>query len=142
MKRFSFIFIALLFSCHKQQAAVVYDSHLFTELAAHTWIFDSDKIVRAGNNDTTIYSSDTAQQTAMFTSQQYIVRIVTDTATLDSTVYQITYDDPDKIYYYANGGTLVPQQYFTIDTVNNSILHLKGNDTSSNLSSLIYYHAQ
>ena len=141
VKRVSILICALLFACHKQPTQVVYDSHLFVELAAHTWIFDSDKIVRANNSDTTIYSTDTAQQTATFNSQQYIFRTVADTMALDSALYQITYDAPNKIYYYNMSTPLLAKQFFTIDTVNNSHLILQGNDTV-NLSSLIYYHAQ
>ena len=143
MKRFSLLICSLfLFACHKQATAVVYDSHLFTELNNRTWIFDSNKIVRAGNSDTTVYTSDTAEQTATFLAGQYIVKTVADTTVLDSVVYQTIYDDPNIIYYYDNGGQFLLQQYFTIDTINASKLILKQSDTTSNLSSLIFYHAQ
>ncbi len=103
MKRVSFLLCAILFSCQKQKPQVVYDSHLFAGLQAHTWIFDSDKIVRANNSDTMIYASDTAQQTTTFNSQYYTVETIANAVVEDSAVYQIIYDDPKTIYYYNNG---------------------------------------
>ena len=141
MKRICFLLCTLLFSCQKQKPPVVYDSHLFTELQAHTWIFDSDKIVRANTSDTMMYASDTAQQTTTFNSQYYTVETIANAVVEDSAAYQIIYDDPKTIYYYNIGGSFLPNQYFTIDTVNSSRLILQQNDTA-HLSSLVFYHAQ
>lgn len=141
MKRVSFLLCALLFSCHKQKPNVAYDSHLFAALMAHIWILDSDKIVRSNQSDTTIYPVDTIEQTTTFNSQQYVVRTVRDTTTFDSSFYQVIYDDPKTIYYYNMSGSLLPNQYFTIDAVDSSHLVLQGKDTT-NLSSMIYYHAE
>ena len=120
---------------------MVYDAHLFQQLAAYTWVFDSSRTDSA-SHDTAVYAKDTIEQTTTFNSQLYIIRNVVDTTVRDSTVYQVIYNTPDKVYFYPYNEQLIPNQYFIIDTVNTTSLVLSRKDTAAGFSSVMYYHAK
>lgn len=105
--------------------------------------------------DTAVYASDTTTQLTSFMGQTYAINTLKDTMILDSatnilrdtaivintTNYQATFDNPDKIYYYLEGEHLILNQYLTIASVNETSLTLNGMDTLKNVS-ITYYHAQ
>lgn len=132
-----------IYACGKETDAV-YDSHLFADLQAQSWIFDYATIRDSLHGDSTIHPADTVMQVVQFNAQQYVTRTIriSDSALIDTAAYQIIYDNPSRIYFYdATDQKIKKDFYLNIDTVNASSLVLTKTDTFNTVTRS-YYHAQ
>ena len=137
------VIIVAIYACDKETDAM-YDSHLFGALQARSWVFDYATVTDSLKGDSTIYAADTAKQISQFSAQQYVIKNirVSDSVLIDTTTYQIIYDNPNRIYFYdAETQQIKKDAYLNIDTVNAASLVLTRTDTFHTVSRS-YYHAQ